>query len=164
MVNVLFVCMGNICRSPTAEGVFAHCVREAGVTDLIGTDSAGTIDYHEGEAPDERAQMTAYKHGVRIGHLRARMFRPEDFERFEYILAMDRDNLNKLMLARPDDYPGQLQLFGDFSCENRGGEVPDPYNGGPRGFEKVFELVSEASEGLLEAILQEHYPDYARVR
>lgn len=164
MVNVLFVCLGNICRSPTAEGVFAHVVREAGLGELIGADSAGTIAFHEGEAPDKRAQETALGHGVEIGHLRARRFRADDFDRFEYILAMDGENLRHLNLARPDEFEGRVQLFLDFASKRKGKSVPDPYQGGARGFEKVFELVTEASEGLLEAILREHYPDHARGR
>lgn len=162
MVKVLFVCMGNICRSPTAEGVFAHFVNEAGLVDLIGADSAGTIAEHTGEPPDERAQETALEHGIEIGHLRARQFRADDFDRFQYILAMDRENLHQLNLARPDEFEGRLQLFCDFAPKRKGKEVPDPYFGGPMGFEKVFELVTEVSEGLLDAILREHYPDHAR--
>ena len=162
MVNVLFVCMGNICRSPTAEGVFAHSVNEAGLVDLIRTDSAGTIAYHAGEPPDERAQETALSHGIEIGHLRARQFCADDFDRFQYILAMDRENLHQLRLARPDAYQGRLQLFCDFAAKRKGKDVPDPYHGGPKGFENVFRLVSEASAGLLNVILREHYPDDAR--
>ncbi len=162
MVSVLFVCLGNICRSPTAEGVFADVVQEAGLVDLIATDSAGTIAFHEGEPPDVRARETALKHGVDIGHLRARQFRADDFDRFEYILAMDGENLRHLNLARPDEYEGRLQLFLDFAPKRKGSEVPDPYQGGARGFEKVFELITGASKGLLDAIVQEHYPDHAR--
>ncbi len=162
MVKVLFVCMGNICRSPTAEGVFAHFVTEAGLVELIGTDSAGTIAYHEGEPPDERAQETALNHGIDIAHLRARQFQADDFDRFQYILAMDGENLHQLRLARPDEYQGCLELFCDFAPSRKGKDVPDPYHGGPKGFENVFRLVSEASAGLLNAILREHYPDHAR--
>ncbi|MDK1046207.1 MAG: low molecular weight protein-tyrosine-phosphatase [Anaerolineales bacterium] len=164
MVKVLFVCMGNICRSPMAEGVFAHFVSEAGLADLISTDSAGTIGDHMGQPPDERAQETALKYGVEIEHLRARQFRADDFDRFHYILAMDKVNLHQLNLARPDAFEGRLQLFCDFApkLKGRGNEVPDPYFGGAKGFEKVFRLVSVASEGLLDAILREHYPDHAR--
>ena len=162
MVNVLFVCMGNICRSPTAEGVFAHSVSETGLAELIGTDSAGTIANHTGEPPDERAQETALEHGIEIGHLRARQFRADDFGRFQYILAMDRENLHQLNLARPDEFQGRVQLFCDFASKRKGKDVPDPYFGGAEGFEKVFQLVSEAAEGLLDAIVREHYPDHAR--
>ena len=164
MVNVLFVCMGNICRSPTAEGVFAHFVKEAGLVDLIGADSAGTIAYHTGEPPDERAQVTALEHGIEIGHLRARQFCADDFDRFDYILAMDRENMRHLWLARPDGFEGSLQLFCDFTRRRKGKDVPDPYYGGPHGFEKVYRLISEASEGLLDAIVEEHYPDHAQGR
>ena len=162
MVHVLFVCLGNICRSPTAEGVFAHAVNAAGLSDRIAADSAGTIAFHEGEPPDGRAQETALKHGVKIGHLRARQFRAKDFDRFDYVLAMDGGNLRHLNLARPKEFEGRVQLFLDFASKRKGEEVPDPYDGASEGFEKVFQLVSEASDGLLEAILREHYPDHAR--
>ena len=164
MINVLFVCMGNICRSPTAEGVFAHCVHEAGLGELIATDSAGTIAHHIGEPPDDRAQETALKHGIDIGDLRARQVCAEDFDRFQYIMAMDKENLHQLILARPSDFQGHLQLFGDSMPKRKGKDVPDPYYGGTRAFEKVFRLVTEASEGLLETILREHYPQYAKGR
>ena len=162
MIKVLFVCLGNICRSPTAEGVFAHAVNEAGLGDRIAADSAGTIAFHEDEPPDGRAQETALKHGVEIGHLRARQFCAEDFDRFDYILAMDGENLRHLSLARPKEFEGRVQLFLDFASNQRGKNVPDPYGGGSEGFEKVFQLVSEAAEGLLNAIVREHYPDHAR--
>ena len=162
MIKVLFVCMGNICRSPMAEGVFARMVKEQELDHLIETDSAGTIDFHKGEAPDERAQKTALQRGVNIAHLRARQFRADDFDAFRYILAMDHENLRQLELARPDDFQGRLQLFCDYAPDGSEKEVPDPYFGGPKGFEQVFDLVSQASEGLLDLILREHYPAYAR--
>ena len=162
MVNVLFVCTGNICRSPTADGVFAHLVEEEGLSDRIGTDSCGTIDFHAGEAPDPRSQETALQYGVDISHLRARQFQYEDFERFHYIMAMDDDHLHTVSLARPKDYEGRLELFCQYAPKRREKEVPDPYYGGVKGFEKVFKLVSDASEGLLDAIVREHFPDHDR--
>lgn len=164
MVRVLFVCMGNICRSPTAEGVFVHMVEDRGLDGLIGADSAGTIAEHTGEAPDPRAQETALRYGVDLSSIRARQFCFEDFETFQYILAMDEENLHQLRLALPADYAGTLGLFCDYAGGRKEKEVPDPYFGGGKGFEKVFKLVSEASQGLLENILLEHYPDHAQGR
>lgn len=161
-VNVLFVCMGNICRSPTAEGVFATLVERRGFSERIGVDSAGTIDYHAGEPPDPRAQEMAQHYGIDIGHMRARQFRFEDFERFDYILAMDRENLRHLNLAKPEGYAGHLGLFCDFAPHRKEDEVPDPYFGGSQGFRRVYDLISEASEGLLQAIVTEHFPEHAR--
>ena len=164
LLNVFFVCTGNICRSPMAEGVFAHFVKEAGLGDLIASDSAGTIDHHAGEPPDTRAQETALNHGIDIGHLRARQVCADDFERFHYVLAMDRENLYQLILARPIEFRGCLQLLCDSAPKRKGKDVPDPYYGKAKAFEKVFQLVSEASAGLLDTILREHYPQYAKGR
>jgi protein-tyrosine phosphatase len=161
-VSVLFVCTGNICRSPTAEGVFAHLVRERGFADRIDTDSAGTIDYHAGEAPDHRAQETALRYGVDIGDLRARQVSKEDYTRFHYILAMDREHLRLLRLGQPKGHDARVQLFCEYTVKRRESEVPDPYYGGPRDFEDVFALVRDASEGLLEAIVAEHFAEDAR--
>jgi len=161
-IDVLFVCMGNICRSPTAEGVFAKLVRDAGLVDRIRTDSAGTLDYHAGEPPDPRAQATAETYGIDISMLRARQVRAEDFVRFHYILAMDQDNLRHLKMATPRGHTGHVGLFCEFARRHDVLEVPDPYYGGGDGFRHVFELVHDASEGLLEWIVQEHFPAHAR--
>lgn len=161
-INVLFVCMGNICRSPTAEGVFTNLVRRGGFEGRIGVDSAGTIDYHAGEAPDPRAQEMALKHGIDLSRLRARQFSFDDFARFQYILAMDRENLRNLELAAPGDYQGRLQLLCDYAPHRKEREVPDPYFGGAGGFERVFRLIHAASEGLLQAIVAERFPEHAR--
>src|SRR5262245_2384174 len=139
-INVLFVCTGNICRSPTAEGVFAHLVRERGFVDRIATDSAGTIDEHAGEAPDSRTLRTALKYGVDLSHLRARLVRKEDYKKFHYLIAMDRDHLRLLKMGQPSDHRARIQLFCDFVPHRKEREVADPYYGGLKDFEHVFEL------------------------
>lgn len=152
MVKVLFVCMGNICRSPTAHGVFRELVRREGLEGQVQIDSAGTHAYHVGNPPDRRAQATAERRGIEISDLRARQVQPEDFERFDYIIAMDADNLADLEAICPAGMEGRLRLFLDFAPERPEREVPDPYYGGPQGFEQVFDLVEEAARGLLEEI------------
>ena len=155
-INVLFVCMGNICRSPTAEGVFAQRLKDEGLEDVVGTDSAGTHAYHVGEAPDPRAQKTALRRGVDLKHLQARKAVPEDFERFDYVLAMDRDNLRGLAEICPVGSEHKLHLFLSYAPNMETDEVPDPYYGGPTGFERVLDMVEEASNGLLQDIQLRH--------
>ena len=152
MVRVLFVCMGNICRSPTAQGVFRGMVEKQGLSHLIETDSAGTIDYHIGNAPDRRARETAVKRGLDISDLRARQALAEDFLEFDYVLAMDRDNYADLRALCPAGHEEKLHLFLDFAPHLELQEVPDPYYGGPAGFERVFDMVEEAATGLLNKI------------
>ena len=156
MVNILFVCMGNICRSPTAEGVFNKIIVEQGYAEKIGIDSAGTHAYHTGEAPDSRAQQSALARGIDISKLRARKATAKDFERFDYVIAMDHDNLSHLESICPDEHRGKLSLFLEFGSQSDVKEVPDPYYGGPLGFERVLDLVEDASVGLLAAILERH--------
>lgn len=151
-VKVLFVCMGNICRSPTAEGVFRHLVKKEGLEEFILTDSAGTHAYHVGEPPDRRAQATATRRGVALHDLRARRVRSEDFEHFNYVLAMDSQNYHDLVEICPEGFEDRLLYFLDFADDLPHHEVPDPYYGGNQGFEKVFDMVEQASQGLLEAI------------
>ncbi len=155
-VSVLFICMGNICRSPTAHGVFRALVEREGLSDSIVTDSAGTIAYHVGEPPDRRARETAVKRGIDLSDLRARKAISEDFERFDYLMAMDRDNYRDLMTICPSGYEDRLHLFMDFAPQRPENEVPDPYYGGVAGFDRVFDMVEEASRGLLDHILQQH--------
>ena len=152
MVRVLFVCMGNICRSPTAQGVFTKVVQEHGLEEVISVDSAGTHDYHIGKPPDERAREAAEGREVDLSALRARQVDVADFARFDYILAMDRDNLGILQALCPDDPNGKVRLFMDFAPEVSEREVPDPYWGGQRGFERVLDMVEAASRGLLDHI------------
>ncbi|MGB5255971.1 MAG: low molecular weight protein-tyrosine-phosphatase [Woeseiaceae bacterium] len=150
-VSVLFVCMGNICRSPTAEGVFRHYVEEAGLGEHIHIDSAGTHAYHVGDPPDRRAKAAAERRGIQLGDLRARRVSDEDFERFDYVIAMDMDNLERLKDRSPPAHHGKVRLFLEFSSL-REREVPDPYYGGAAGFERVLDLVEDASRGLLETL------------
>lgn len=155
-IHVLFVCMGNICRSPTAEGVFRHIITKEGLDNWIKTDSAGTHAYHIGEQPDRRSQQTALSHGIDLSDLRGRKVVSQDFEVFDYILAMDNDNYHILQQISPHGDDSKLKLFLEFSKEYSETEVPDPYFGGDRGFEHVFDLVESASYGLLEDIKMRH--------
>jgi len=156
MVRVLFVCMGNICRSPTAEGVFRKLVVDAGLEDIVQTDSAGTHAYHVGESPDSRAQLTAQGRGIDLSAIRARRVLTQDFEVFDYVLAMDRDNYEILSELAPSEHVHKLRLFMEFAPELGTQEVPDPYYGGPRGFEKVFDMVEAAARGLLADLRERH--------
>jgi protein-tyrosine phosphatase len=151
-VSVLFVCMGNICRSPTAEGVFRHQVKQAGLSHLIVTDSAGTLDYHVGDPPDPRAQAAAARRGYDLSRLRGRQVTREDFERFHYLLAMDRDNLAHLHRLASQDHRAKAQLFLEYATNLGLREVPDPYYGPAAGFERVLDLAENASRGLLAHI------------
>ena len=153
MTRVLFVCLGNICRSPTAHGVFEARVHQSGLHGHIEVDSCGTGDWHIGHPPDRRAAAEASRRGFPLDHLRARQVRSEDFEYFDYILAMDRQNLADLRAMCPPGFGGHLGLFLPFAPDNPTDEVPDPYYGGEEGFARVFDMVEAASEGLLREIL-----------
>jgi len=155
-VKVLFVCMGNICRSPTAHGVFRNLVQSEGLSDRIDIDSAGTHAYHVGEPPDARAQQTAIGRGVDLSDLRARKAIKADFEHYDYILAMDQDNYHSLSAICPDGMQRKIGLFLDYAPELNTREVPDPYYGGPQGFVNVFDLVESASAGLLNDIMRRY--------
>lgn len=152
MTSVLFVCLGNICRSPTAHGVFESMVRERGMSEHIKVDSCGTGDWHIGHSPDKRATAEAADRGYRLEHLRARQVRPSDFNEFDYIIAMDAQNLADLSAMCPADFRGTLALFLPFAPGNPVEDVPDPYYGGPEGFTQVLDMIEAASEGLLEEI------------
>lgn len=147
-VKVLFVCLGNICRSPTAHGIFESKVAEAGLQEEILVDSAGTGDWHIGKAPDARASLAALSRHHDLSHLRARQVRPEDFLEFDYILAMDNQNLWDLQALSLPEFNGHLGLLLDFGQSDLK-EVPDPYSGGKDDFEFVLDLVEEAASGLL---------------
>lgn len=151
-LSVLFVCMGNICRSPTAEAVFRQRVEAAGLAHRIRIDSAGTHDYHIGEAPDPRTRQAARQRGYDMSALRGRQVSREDFSRFDYVLAMDEANLSILRRLRPSADEGHLGLFLEFATRHAQREVPDPYYGGPDGFERVLDMVEDAAEGLLAAL------------
>lgn len=150
-INVLFVCMGNICRSPTAEGVFRHYVEEAGLSDRIDVGSAGTHAYHVGSPPDQRAQAAAERRGISLVDIRAQRISDDDFEEFDYIVAMDNDNRELLLEQAPDEHRSKVHLLLSFASGDET-EVPDPYYGGPTGFERVLDLVEAASRGLLETL------------
>ncbi|HEX6133631.1 MAG TPA: low molecular weight protein-tyrosine-phosphatase [Longimicrobiales bacterium] len=152
-IGVLFVCLGNICRSPLAKGVFTQLVTEEGLSDRFEIDSAGTSDYHIGESPDPRTTQEAERRGVLLEHA-ARQVGHQDFERFDYVLAMDARNLGKLeRLARQLRGRAELHLLRSFDPEAGDDlEVPDPYFGGPDGFADVHDMIERACRGLLEHI------------
>lgn len=150
-VRVLFVCLGNICRSPSAEGVFRQLVQKSGLEDRVHIDSCGTGDWHIGKAPDSRATQAARKRGIDISQLRARQFEADDLERFDYVLVMDRQNLADVTDVWHRRGGTRPELFLGFGGSEHQ-EVPDPYYGGPDGFEFVLDLIHEAGEGLLADI------------
>ncbi len=150
--RVLFVCMGNICRSPTAEGVFRDKVEKAGLEKQIEIDSAGTHGFHVGSTPDVRAQKTALSRGYDLSSLRGRQVSDQDFASFDYVLAMDRDNLHNLRQRCPEQYKHKVRLYLAFSSRFPNLNVPDPYYGGGKGFEQVLDMVEDAAEGLLREI------------
>lgn len=147
---VLMVCMGNICRSPTAEGVLRARLQAAGLADVVHVESAGTHGYHVGDPPDARAQRHARSRGVDLSGQRARRVGEADFDRFQLILAMDDDNLGELERLRPQGHPNRPRLLLEFAPRHAAlREVPDPYFGGPDGFDRVLDLVEDACDGLL---------------
>ena len=156
MVKVLFVCMGNICRSPTAEAVFRARVEEAGLTQQIIVDSVGTHDYHIGDPPDLRTQRAASQRGYDMSGLRGRQVEVADFTRFDYVLAMDNANMSILQRLCPQTKSDRLGLFLGYASRHREREVPDPYYGGEDGFERVLDMVEDAAAGLLNHIRMQH--------
>lgn len=162
-VKVLFVCLGNICRSPTAHGVFESMVWQAGLNDQIAVDSSGTGDWHVGLPPDKRAVAEAKKRGYDLSQLRARQVSAVDFEQFDLIVAMDRSNLSDLQAIQPPSTRAEVRLFLEFADNAEVDEVPDPYFGAADGFSFVFDLVESASRGLLEHIRQA-YPERLKMR
>jgi protein-tyrosine phosphatase len=152
-MRILFVCMGNYCRSPTAEGVFRAVVRARAPDLSIEIESAGTHDYHVGKAPDPRTVAAAARRGIDLTGLRARQVTDDDFERFDYLIAMDRANRAELLGRSPPHARERVRLFMEFADRPDTPEVPDPYYGGTAGFELVLDLVEEASAGLLRDCL-----------
>ena len=153
MIRVLFVCLGNICRSPTAHGVFQSLVDQAGLSDKVFVDSAGTAAWHIGKSPDSRSMEHAERRGYDLSPLRARQAIETDFDQFDYVLAMDKENLSNLQAICPHGAKTAPQLFlYEFSKNFDELEVPDPYYGGEAGFEHVLDLVEDACEGLLTDI------------
>ncbi|MCI0590181.1 MAG: low molecular weight phosphotyrosine protein phosphatase [Gammaproteobacteria bacterium] len=144
--------MGNICRSPIAQGVFSKVIRDANLQDIVDIDSAGTHAYQLGQPPDPRAQIATLRQGIDISHLRARRINKSDFLRFDYIVAMDRQNHHDLLSACPPSHVDKLKLFMTYASEAGPLDIPDPYGSGVNGFEKVLELINAASLGLLDAI------------
>jgi protein-tyrosine phosphatase len=151
-IRVLFVCLGNICRSPTAEGVFRKLVQEQGLAKRVEIDSAGTHAYHVGAPPDARAQQAARRRGFDLSGLRGRQATARDIEQFDYVLAMDRENHENLLDICPDGLKHKIRLFMEFAPVRPEQEVPDPYFGGPSGFDRVLDMIEEAAAGLLEDI------------
>ncbi len=156
-ISVVFVCMGNICRSPTAEAVFRHFVENAGLSEQILIDSAGTHDYHVGDPPDQRTQRAARQRGYEMSALRGRQVEAADFHRFDYVLAMDRSNLAILQDLGPADSTIQARLLLEYARHHPEREVPDPYFGGADGFERVLDMVEDAAQGLLQEIRHRHF-------
>lgn len=158
-IRILFVCLGNICRSPTAEVVFRDAAARAGLAHVVAVDSAGTGDWHVGNPPDYRATAHAARRGYDLRPLRARLFAVEDFERFDWILAMDRSVLDDLESMRPGGFTGHLGLFLDVAPALGERDVPDPYDQGPEGFERVLDLVEGASAEFARALAARHGRD-----
>ena len=156
MISVCFVCLGNICRSPTAEGVLLHMIAERGLQDSIRVDSAGTASYHTGEPADPRSSQAAKRRGIHLPS-RARQFLAEDYEEFDYVLACDTSNFEDLRRLAGSQYEDKLYLFLDFDSNNpKGTSVPDPYYGGKNGFETVLDLCESACEKFLDHVVEEH--------
>lgn len=147
--SVLFVCLGNICRSPTAHGVFNALLEREGLTHVVSVESAGISGWHIGEPPDSRTSAAAKTRGYDLTVLRGRQVNREDFELYDYILAMDKSNLSDLRDLCPQGFAGHLGLFLEFGSQQDYLEVPDPYYGGAKGFELVLDLVEDACSGLL---------------
>ena len=154
-VKVLFVCLGNICRSPMAEGVFRHMLTNHGLDHRVQVDSAGTASYHVGERPDHRARQATRRRGIDIGYQRARQIRRRDCAEYDYILAMDEWNYRDLQRFCPPEHRHKIRLFLDYAPHLGVNEVPDPYYGGKDGFEYVLDLIEEASAGLMQAIRED---------
>lgn len=154
MKRVLFVCTGNICRSPTAEGIARHFIATGGLEGVIEVDSAGTQGFHAGEPPDPRTRKVAAQRGYDLMPLRARKLEASDYQRFDLLLAMDRGHLEQMMRNCPEVYRVKLRLFLDFADDGVLEEVPDPYYGGPNGFEFVLDLCEKGVEGLLKQLTQ----------
>jgi len=155
-ISVLFCCMGNICRSPTAETVFRARVEEAGLAQHILIDSVGTHDYHIGDPPDQRTQRAAKQRGYDLSGLRGRQVEVADFTRFDYVLAMDNANMAILYRLCPQTQRDRLGLFLEYANSHKEREVPDPYYGGEDGFERVLDMVEDAAAGLLQHIQKQH--------
>ena len=151
-MKILFVCTGNICRSPTAEGVFRDLATRAGLAEDVFADSAGTHGYHVGEPPDARSSAAAAERGFDLTSLRARRVAVSDFETFDLILAMDNEHLARLEAMRPNTARAEVKLYLDFHPKHKGRDVPDPYYGGEEGFTRVLDMIEETSVVLVEHV------------
>ncbi len=156
-ISVIFVCTGNICRSPSAHGVFRDLVKAEGLSDRFRIESAGTQSFHVGEPPDARSAETALQRGYDLSTLRAQRLEASDFETFDYLLAMDDAHYNMMMASSPLEYRDKIIMFLDFAPDFSETNVPDPYYGSEQGFEHVLDMVESACKGLLEHIKQEHF-------
>jgi protein-tyrosine phosphatase len=155
-LRLLFVCLGNICRSPTAEVIVRERLDGLGLDPVVELDSAGTGSWHIGKAPDARTRSAGAQRGYNMDGLRARQVVPEDFQHFDYVLAMDQANLADLAMMRPRDARAELRLFLDFHPQHQQRDVPDPYYGGEQGFADVLDLVEEGAEGLIQHLRHRH--------
>lgn len=156
VIRVLFVCTGNICRSPTADGVFTTKVKEAGLGGSIIIDSCGLTGYHAGEQPDLRAQQMAQTQGYDLSFIRAREIKPSDYHQFDYILGMDQGHLKTMQKQAPAEFQSKLHLFLDFNPALQGRSVPDPYYGGESGFKEVFDMIEQTASLLLSELKDRH--------
>lgn len=156
MIKILFVCMGNICRSPTADGVFRHRLAAEGLDDRVSVDSAGTHGWHVGNPPDPRSVSAARSRGIDISDVRSRKVRPADFTEFDYVLAMDQDNLDDMGHSAAQG-TARVRLFLEFAPHLDETDVPDPYYGGDHGFDHVLDLVEAASDGLIAHLRVTHF-------
>lgn len=155
-LRVLFVCLGNICRSPTAEGLFRAALMDSKLDQFVDVDSCGTAGYHIGAPPDPRSVQAAAVRGIDISSLKARRVEAQDFDLFDYVLAMDRQNLRDLRKIQPPESKATVGLFLDYADNPTVREVPDPYYGGAEGFERVLDLIEAASIGLIDDIRTRH--------
>ena len=156
MVRILFVCLGNICRSPMAEGIFRQLIEREGLMAVVEIDSAGTHAYHVGEPPDGRAQAAAAKRGADISRLRGRRASAEDIRQFDYVLAMDRENYDNLLAICPAGMAQKIRLFLEFAPNRTHKDVPDPYFGNHSGFDRVLDMIEEAAAGLVDHLRRQH--------
>jgi protein-tyrosine phosphatase len=157
MIGVLFVCLGNICRSPLAEGIFKKKIKEAGLGELIAVDSAGTSSWHVDDPPDNRSVDIAMRNGVRLDHS-GRQISYRDLDHFDYIIAMDVDNYDDIIRLK-DNYgnsKAEISLMRDYDDQRSGADIPDPYYGGPNGFQLVYDLLDESLSNFLEKIIEDH--------